>query len=139
MNLPWSLSHERQYFIIWAKNSYDSSNMLLCTLNFGWTMTLIWRNFLVSWQMCASKQCLLWASIKINASFLLAQMLKHQSSLFSNTLLQDTSWCLWMRLGKFKTISWICEILNDVQIQDVVGISVFFCENFHIVKNVFKK
>lgn len=56
MNLPWSLSHERQYFIIWAKSSYNSSNMLLCTLNFGWTMTLIWRNFLVSWQMCASKQ-----------------------------------------------------------------------------------
>jgi hypothetical protein len=44
-----------------------------------------------------------------------------------------------MRLGKFKILSWICEILNDVQIQDVIGISVFFCENFHIVKNVLKK
>jgi hypothetical protein len=71
--------------------------------------------------------------------FLLARMLKHQSSLFSNTLLQDTSWCLWMRLGKFKILSWICEILNDVQIQDVIGISAFFCESFHIVKNVLKK
>jgi hypothetical protein len=38
-----------------------------------------------------------------------------------------------------KILSWLCEILNDVQIQDVIGISVFFCENFHIIKNVFYK
>jgi hypothetical protein len=81
--------------------------------------------------MCANKQCLLRASIKINASFLLAQMLKHQLSLYPSTLLQDTLWCLWVRFGKFKVLSWICEILNDVQIQDVI----FFCEIFHIVKN----
>jgi hypothetical protein len=89
MNLPWSLSHEQQYFVVWAKSKYNSSNMLSCALNLGWTITLVWWSFLVSWQMCASKQCLLRASIKINASFLLAQMLKHQLSFFLSTLLQD--------------------------------------------------